>query len=170
IRPWLRRLISRGLAIIPAAIFIGIRGEGAVDELLVFSQVVLSLQLSFAVLPLITFTSDRVKMGEFRSPAWVLVLALITAAIFVGLNHQLVAQNVFGGMAGGAAWLPFVVVPLLAALSILLLYVILAPWIRRLHLFGEVVDPAHVSPMLPAAHPEPAPPRAGETPLYKKIA
>jgi manganese transport protein len=170
IRPWLRRLISRGLAIIPAAIFIGIRGEGAVDELLVFSQVVLSLQLSFAVLPLITFTSDRVKMGEFRSPAWVLVLALITAAIIVGLNAQLVAQNVSEWMAGGAAWLPFVVVPLLAALSILLLYVILAPWIRRLHLFGEVVEPAHVSPMLPAAHPEPAPPRAGETPLYKKIA
>src|SRR4029453_7928564 len=65
IRPWLRRLISRGLAIIPAVLVIVIRGTEAVDDLLVLSQVVLSLQLAFAVVPLIAFTSDRRRMGEF---------------------------------------------------------------------------------------------------------
>jgi manganese transport protein len=84
IRPWLRRLISRGLAIIPAVLFIALRGAGAVDDLLVFSQVVLSLQLSFAVIPLITFTSDRSKMGVFASPPWVIALAVLTAVIIVG--------------------------------------------------------------------------------------
>ena len=64
IRPWLRRLISRGLAIIPAVVFIAMRGADHVDDLLVLSQVVLSLQLSFAVVPLIAFTSDRKKMGS----------------------------------------------------------------------------------------------------------
>ncbi|HEY3214872.1 MAG TPA: Nramp family divalent metal transporter [Candidatus Eisenbacteria bacterium] len=133
IRPWLRRLISRGLAIVPAALFIAIRGAGAVDDLLVLSQVVLSLQLSFAVLPLITFTSDRAKMGEFVSPRWVVGLALLTAAIILGLNAKLVFQEVSGWFAGagGVPWLWLVVMPLLAGITVLLLYVMSAPLIRR---------------------------------------
>src|SRR5262249_29572512 len=66
-RPWPRRLLSRGLAIVPAAVFIIARGPGAVDGLLLLSQVVLSLQLSFAIVPLVAFTSDRRKMGEFAN-------------------------------------------------------------------------------------------------------
>ena len=71
LQPWVRRLVSRSLAIIPAALVIGIQGDSAVDALLVLSQVVLSLQLSFAIIPLITFTSQRSFMGEFANRPWV---------------------------------------------------------------------------------------------------
>jgi manganese transport protein len=135
IRPWLRRLISRGLAIIPAVLFIGLRGPDAVDDLLVLSQVVLSLQLAFAVIPLITFTSDRGKMGAFVNPPWVIALAVLTAVIIVGLNANLVVQQVGGwlGTAGdGAAWLRLVLVPVIGAVAALLLYIALFPLLRRL--------------------------------------
>jgi manganese transport protein len=135
IRPWLRRLISRGLAIVPAALFIMARGEGAVDQLLVLSQVVLSLQLSFAVVPLILFTSDREKMGEFASPAWVVALAAITAAIIVGLNTNLVVQQVSSWLAAAgpnAFWLGLAVVPVALGAALLLAYMVLAPLLRRI--------------------------------------
>jgi manganese transport protein len=134
IRPWLRRLISRGLAIIPAALFIGLRGPGAVDDLLVLSQVVLSLQLSFAVIPLISFTSDRERMGAFASPPWVIVLAVLTAVIIVGLNANLVVQQVTSwlGTAGGhVVWIRFVLLPIIAAAGALLVYITLTPLLRR---------------------------------------
>jgi manganese transport protein len=86
LRPWLRRLITRLIAIVPAVIVTAIYGEHGTASLLVFSQVVLSLQLPFAVVPLIAFTSNRRKMGEFVNPAWVNVLAWITAAIIISLN------------------------------------------------------------------------------------
>jgi manganese transport protein len=88
LRPWLRRLITRLIAIVPAVIVTAWYGEGGTAKLLIFSQVVLSLQLSFAVIPLIIFTSDRKKMGEFASPAWVKILAWATAAIIVALNAK----------------------------------------------------------------------------------
>jgi manganese transport protein len=145
IRPWLRRLISRGLAIVPAALVIALRGPGSVDDLLVLSQVVLSLQLSFAVVPLITFTSDRSKMGAFASPPWVIGLAVTAAAIIVGLNANLVVQQLAGWFAAAphAAWLPWVVVPIVSAIGALLLYIILAPLLRRL-------APARAPEMVPA--------------------
>ncbi len=135
IRPWLRRLISRSLAIVPAASFIAWRGADAVDDLLVLSQVVLSLQLSFAVIPLITFTSDRARMGAFANPPWVVALAAITAAIIVGLNANLVVQQITGWFAAagpGAPWLRLMVVPIVASLGALLLYIILAPLLQRM--------------------------------------
>ncbi|MBX3735474.1 MAG: Nramp family divalent metal transporter [Candidatus Didemnitutus sp.] len=89
LRPWLRRLITRALAIIPAAIVAGLYGESGTAKLLVFSQVVLSLQLPFAVIPLVQFTSDRVKMGEFVNPAWVKYAAWAVSAIIVALNAKL---------------------------------------------------------------------------------
>jgi manganese transport protein len=144
IRPWLRRMISRGLAIIPAVAFIALRGTGAVDELLVLSQVVLSLQLAFAVVPLISFTSDRRKMGDFVSPWWVIGLAFLTATIIIGLNGNLVLQQLtaWNAAAGpGGAWFLWVVVPLVGALALMLLYLILAPLIER-------VAPALVQPRL----------------------
>src|ERR1044072_3896713 len=70
IRPWLRRLITRGIAIIPAAIVAALDGESGTAKLLVLSQVILSMQLSFAVFPLVKFTSDKIKMGEFANPQW----------------------------------------------------------------------------------------------------
>jgi len=89
LRPWLRRLITRALAIIPAAIVAGLYGESGTAKLLVFSQVVLSLQLPFAVIPLVQFTSDRVKMGEFVNPAWIKYAAWAVSAIIVALNAKL---------------------------------------------------------------------------------
>ena len=75
LRPWLRRLITRLIAIVPAIIVIALYGERGTGPLLILSQVVLSLQLPFAVFPLVMFTSDRHKMGEFAAPRWMKVLA-----------------------------------------------------------------------------------------------
>ena len=89
--PWLRRLITRVIAIVPAIIAVGFYGTRGTAKLLIFSQVILSLQLSFAVVPLVLFTSDRAKMGEFANPRWVKVLAWIVAVIIAGLNVYLLA-------------------------------------------------------------------------------
>jgi manganese transport protein len=86
LRPWMRRLLTRLLAIVPAVICTIFYGESGTAKLLIFSQVILSLQLSFAVIPLVIFTSDRKKMGQFVNPAWVKILAWTTAAIIVVLN------------------------------------------------------------------------------------
>lgn len=99
LRPWLRRLITRLLAIVPAVIVTILYGEAGTARLLVFSQVVLSLQLSFAVIPLILFTSSRHKMGEFVIPGWVKILAWLTAGIIVVLNVKYLAD--FSGL---TAW------------------------------------------------------------------
>jgi manganese transport protein len=91
--PWLRRLLTRLVALVPAVVVIVLAGEGATQGLLVLSQVVLSLQLSFAIIPLIHFTSDRRHMGRFATPLWGRVLAWLTAAIIVGLNGKLVLDQ-----------------------------------------------------------------------------
>lgn len=89
LRPWLRRLITRLLAIVPAVICTALYGESGTAKLLIFSQVVLSLQLPFAVIPLVMFTSDRKKMGEFANPVWIKVLAWIATVLIVVLNAKL---------------------------------------------------------------------------------
>jgi manganese transport protein len=99
IRPWLRRLITRAIAIVPAAIVAILYGESGTAKLLVFSQVVLSLQLSFAVFPLVQFTSDRVKMGEFANSMPLKVAAYVVAALIASLNVWLLAQTVSGWLA-----------------------------------------------------------------------
>jgi manganese transport protein len=93
IRPWLRRLITRLIAIIPAAIVAILYGESGTARLLVLSQVILSLQLSFAVVPLVRFTSDRVKMGEFANPAWLRAIAYVVAFLIASLNAWLLVQT-----------------------------------------------------------------------------
>jgi manganese transport protein len=93
---WLRRLITRLIAIIPAVIVTAIAGESGTAQLLILSQVILSLQLSFAVIPLIQFTSDRRKMGEFVNPLWLKLLAWIVAIVIVSLNVYLLFRTFFG--------------------------------------------------------------------------
>ncbi len=88
IQPWLRRVLTRAIAIIPAVVVCILYGENGVGRLLIFSQVVLSLQLAFAVVPLVVFTGDRKKMGEFLAPGWMRVLAWITATIIIALNAK----------------------------------------------------------------------------------
>lgn len=93
LRPWLRRLITRSVAIIPAAITVSSSGEAGTYQLLILSQVILSLQLPFAILPLIRFTSDRERMGQFANKAWVNISAWIVAAVILGLNFWLVNET-----------------------------------------------------------------------------
>jgi manganese transport protein len=88
LRPWLRRLITRGIAIIPAVMVAALYGASGTAKLLLLSQVILSLQLSFAVIPLVLFTGERAKMGEFTAPNWLKSLAWITAAAIVVLNAK----------------------------------------------------------------------------------
>jgi len=94
---WQRRLVTRLLAIIPAVTVAALYGEGGTTKLLVLSQVVLSMQLPFAVVPLVTFTSSRAKMGKFANPGWLKWSAWIIAAVIIGLNLKLLVS--FAGLA-----------------------------------------------------------------------
>jgi len=89
LKPWLRRLITRAIAIIPAVLVIGIAGEGKVTALLILSQVVLSFQLPFAVIPLVQFTSERAKMGDFVNSRATTVIAWCVAAAILFFNGEL---------------------------------------------------------------------------------
>src|SRR5499426_1592131 len=93
LRPWLRRLITRLVAIVPAVIVVSLYGERGTGALLILSQVILSLQLPFAVFPLVSFTSDRLKMGVFVAPRWVQALAWTIAVIIAALNVWLLYQT-----------------------------------------------------------------------------
>jgi manganese transport protein len=89
VSPWLRRLITRSLAIIPTIIVVAVTGEQGTEKLLILSQVILSLQLSFAVVPLVIFTGNRKMMGEFVNARWLKALAWFTAVLIAGLNGWL---------------------------------------------------------------------------------
>ena len=94
--PWLRRLTTRAIAIVPAAIVTIWYGEKGTAQLLILSQVILGLQLPFAIVPLVMFTADRRKMGELIAPRWVTVLATLVAAIIIALNIKLIFDVVTG--------------------------------------------------------------------------
>ena len=96
IRPWLRRMITRLIAIVPAVFVAVLSGEAGTAKLLILSQVVLSLQLSFAVFPLVMFTSDKLKMGEFVNPFWLKCLAYLVATVIAVLNVWLLFSTVRG--------------------------------------------------------------------------
>lgn len=134
IAPWLRRLITRLIAIVPAVIVILIYGESETGAMLIFSQVVLSLQLGFAIIPLIHFNSDREKMGVHVIRPWVKIAAWVIAATIVALNVKLVIQEISGWLteAGDQAWILWVtVVPIGLAAGLLLLYITVKPFIDR---------------------------------------
>jgi len=148
-RPWLRRLITRLAAVVPAAVTIYISGEEGIYRLLILSQVVLSLQLPFAVIPLIHFTSDRRRMGMFSNRTWVKLLAWAAAAIIVALNARLVAGSIAEWLDHAREYrllLTVVLVPLASGLGLLLVYVALEPWlpqwVRRLAQAPEKLEPA----------------------------
>ncbi|MGX7743630.1 Nramp family divalent metal transporter [Rhodopseudomonas parapalustris] len=97
IKPWLRRMVTRLIAIVPAVVVTIIAGEKGTGQLLILSQVVLSLQLPFAVVPLVMFTASRAKMGEFVAPRWLTASASVIAAIIIVLNIKLVFDYATGG-------------------------------------------------------------------------
>jgi manganese transport protein len=131
LRPWLRRMVTRGIAIVPAVLVITYKGDSAVDSLLIFSQVVLSLQLSFAIIPLIHFTGDRRKMGEFASAPWVRVLGWVTAIAIIGLNLKLVADTIMEGLESGNPLVRYVLLPAAVPIVLLLAWMLAEPlWAR----------------------------------------
>ena len=133
IQPWLRRLITRSLAVIPALITIYIFGESATGELLVLSQVILSLQLGFAIIPLIHFVSDKSKMKEFVIKPYIKVLSWLSAIIIISLNVKLVIQQLssWSLQYPNAIWLNFIVYPIVVLAGIILLYITIMPLIGR---------------------------------------
>ena len=142
VAPWLRRLVTRMLALVPAVLVIALAGEGSTQHLLVLSQVILSLQLSFAVIPLIHFTSNRKNMGVFATAWWGQALAWMAAAVIVGLNGHLVLDQIAewveasrtSGLSVGplpAWWLAASgLYGLAGALTVLLGWVTVKPWVR----------------------------------------
>ncbi len=163
IAAWLRRLITRLIAIIPAYIVIVVYGEGQTGALLVFSQVVLSLQLGFAVIPLIHFTSDKKTMGVFANKMWVKVVAWTIATVIISLNVKLVYNEVAGWLssAGESAWVVWLTaVPLCLAAGILLVYITLKPVLEKPVLEKQVTMPHGTATPLPDL----------EKPVYHRIA
>lgn len=133
IQPWLRRLITRMIAIIPAFLVIYLLGEDATGELLILSQVILSMQLGFAIIPLIHLTSDKKQMGIFANKTWIKICAWLIAIIIVGLNAKLVIETVGDWISSSSnpVWLYLTVVPLIIAAGILLAYITVSPIIKK---------------------------------------
>src|SRR5580693_208336 len=147
-RPWLRRLATRSLAIIPALICVWLYGSGGTLILLLLSQVIISMQLPFAVIPLIRFTNDRERMGEFANRLWVKILAWSAAAIILGLNFWLIGKSA-GPWLMAETWRILVFGPLVAGVVALL------GWVT---FFGTRVRPAdRVQPGVAVASNLPAP-------------
>jgi manganese transport protein len=134
IKPWIRRVITRMVAIIPAVIVITFMGEEYVGKLLVFSQVVLSLQLGFAVIPLIHFVSDKKKMGQFAIGLFTKVIAWLIAGIIVVLNIKLVFNELTGWLETSPhrTLLMLTVVPIASALGLLLIFITVRPLLGRI--------------------------------------
>jgi manganese transport protein len=155
-RPWLRRLITRTLAIIPAAITVSIAGAEGTLKLLILSQVILSLQLPFAIVPLVHFTSDRRRMGMFANRTWVVALSWITGAMVIGLNVKLtmdVMGDWFSSAEAHRGLLEWTIFPALAGIGLLLLWVITEPWLPaavRSPGSASVVVPVGVAQNLPS--------------------
>ena len=125
VRPWLRRLITRSVAIIPAVITVYNSGDQGTYRLLILSQVILSMQLPFAIIPLVRFTSDRSRMGEFANRTWVNVLAWSTAAVIIVLNFRL-AGDAIGPWVSAAPWRAWFVIPMVIGVVVLLGWVTFA--------------------------------------------
>jgi len=160
-RPWLRRLITRTIAIIPAALTIYIAGDKSTLGLLLLSQAIISMQLPFAVIPLIHFTSDRGRMGPFVNAPWVRRLAWFTAAVIVALNGGLVVQQMGEWLSSAGRWQPLVwliAIPASLALLVLLAWITLEPFLTRRRLGSASIT-----------LPQTAGPQSAAVPVYHRI-
>lgn len=131
INPWMRRLLTRLLAIVPAVLVIWIAGEAAVDDMLIFSQVLLSMQLAFAVIPLIHFVSDKSKMGAFSIGPKTRIMAWLIAAVITILNLKLVYEKALEGMAKVNVIGKVLIVTGAVGMIALLLMTIIYPLLKR---------------------------------------
>jgi len=132
-QPWVRRIITRLIAIVPAVIVISIFGEGVTGKLLILSQVILSLQLGFAIIPLIHFVSDKTKMKGFHISRITQISAWLIALIIVSLNSKLVFDEIQGWLQNSEnpIWLWLTVVPLAIAALVLLFYIVFQPFVSK---------------------------------------
>jgi manganese transport protein len=133
-RPWLRRLITRSMAVVPAALTIYFAGDRSTLGLLLLSQAILSLQLPFAIVPLIQFTTDRTRMGSFANRRWVRALAWLTASIIISLNILLAKEAIGQWLDVSGRWRPLVialVIPVSVGLLGLLAWIAVAPVLGR---------------------------------------
>jgi manganese transport protein len=154
-RPWLRRMVTRSIALIPATIVIAAAGDNGLYRLLILSQVVLSLQLPFATIPLIHFTSDPKKMGVFANRIWVKSLAWAIAVVIVVLNLKLVFDELSGWLGNSPAWVwVLFMIPLTLVLAVLA-YITFGPLFRPgrkwesmittdAHLVADAIAPVHI--------------------------
>jgi len=133
LQPWIRRLLTRLIAIIPAFITILIMGDSATGRLLIFSQVVLSLQLGFAIIPLIHFVSDKAKMGSFVIPLWQKVLSWVAALIIITLNLKLVYGEITDLLTNSEypILISFTLVPIGIFCFLMLIYITLIPVLTK---------------------------------------
>ena len=132
LRPWLRRLVTRSIALLPAVIVIVISGDQGTYKLLILSQVILSLQLPFAIVPLVHFTSSKIKMGSFANKLWVKILAWISSIIIIALNGWLVYSQISEWLAGDVpGLLSIFILSLALGIGLFLIYIIVLPFIRR---------------------------------------
>jgi len=133
LQPWIRRLLTRLIAIVPALLVILIMGEESTGKLLILSQVILSLQLGFAIIPLIHFVSDKSKMREFVIPSWQKIVSWVAAAIIIGLNIKMVFNELANWIqtSDNAILISFTVVPVCLLCALMLLYIIVVPFIRK---------------------------------------
>jgi manganese transport protein len=163
VRPWLRRFITRMLAVIPAVLTIWLAGEKGTYQLLILSQVILSMQLPFAVIPLVQFTSDRARMGEFRTTMFWRTVAWVVAAVIVVLNIRLFGVELAEWTKAAGAysmWLWVVAGPVLLALAGLLSWIVFQPVLpMKLRNFGRA----------PVRLPEAAPEPEWTEPVYRSI-
>jgi len=150
-RPWMRRLVTRSIAIVPAVVVVGVRGASGTYGLLILSQVILSLQLPFAVVPLVQFTDDRGKMGNFANRGLLRVAAWGSAAIIVALNAKLLWDTLSRWIGGSAhpVGAALVALPLVLAAVALLAYVAIHPRLRRAAAGAEKLGPEGAVPVLP---------------------
>ncbi|WP_317898239.1 Nramp family divalent metal transporter [Aurantibacillus circumpalustris] len=133
LQPWIRRLITRLIAIVPAFITILVLGESATGKLLIFSQVILSLQLGFAIIPLIHFVSDKSKMGDFVIPAWQKTASWVSALVIIVLNINLVYVEISDLLVTSSSpiLVSFTIVPFCVFCLIMLVYILVIPFITK---------------------------------------
>jgi manganese transport protein len=160
INPWVRRLVTRLIAVVPAVIVILVNGESNIDSLLVLSQVVLSLQLGFAIIPLIHFTSDKVKMGAYAIRPPVIILTIIITSILVYLNIRMVIEQASSYFISSQSllWKSIIIISGLAYVG-LLLVAIFYPLLKKQIPQKQVI-----------LHPEATDLQQIQVPVYSRIA
>lgn len=139
LRPWVRRLLTRLIAIVPAFLTILIMGDSATGKLLILSQVILSLQLGFAIIPLIHFVSNKKKMGEFVIPLWQKIGSWLAAIIIIGLNAKLVFAEISDLMTSysNPLLISFTIIPFCLFCVFMLIYITVIPVITKEKTHGK---------------------------------